>query len=242
MPVILIWFDLKPVRFFETQHNPEIDEKFHQLNIGNIGNVVYWWKFFEMIKNVPGDIVECGIGRGRSLIIISALNQMLDENEGGSRHIYGYDSFEDGFPEPTSEDASIRNPKKGEWSNSPSGKYQYTIDFIKTVLSSSGVSVDINDLTLTKGFFNESLLQHPKKQIALLHLDGDLYQSYKAPLEILFDRVSSGGIIVFDDFLAKNDKDESFPGARLAVKEFLKDEFNNLKISVVGTCYYIKPW
>ena len=229
---------MKPVREFETKHNEEIDEKYHQLNIGNIGNVVYWLKFFEMIEKIPGDIVECGVGRGRSLIIISALNQLFEKDEGGNRHIYGYDSFEDGFPEPTLEDASSRNPRKGEWSHSPSGKYQYTKDFIKKVLSLSEVSIE--SLTLTKGFFDQTLKEHPKKPIALLHLDGDLYQSYKIPLEILFNQVSSGGIIVFDDFLDKQEKGEPFPGARLAVKEFLKDEFEKLNTSVVGTNYYIK--
>ena len=37
-------------------------------------------KFFEMAKNVSGDIVECGIGRGRSMIILCALNYFFDKN------------------------------------------------------------------------------------------------------------------------------------------------------------------
>lgn len=59
---------MKQVKTFDTTHNKEIDEKFHQLNIGNIGNVIYWWEFLKAISEVPGDIVECGIGRGRSLV------------------------------------------------------------------------------------------------------------------------------------------------------------------------------
>ena len=38
---------MKQVKKFDAMHNAEIDEKFHQLNIGNIGNVIYWWKFLE---------------------------------------------------------------------------------------------------------------------------------------------------------------------------------------------------
>jgi len=92
-------------------YNADIDEKYHQLNIGNINNVIYWSKFFEMVKDVKGDIVECGVARARSLIILSTLNKIY----GLDRQIYGYDSFE-GFPEPTIEDVSFRNTKKGEWS------------------------------------------------------------------------------------------------------------------------------
>jgi hypothetical protein len=74
---------MKLLKQFEIDHNSEIDEKFHQLNIGNIGNVIYFWKFFKQIKDIQGDIVECGVGRGRSLIIVSALNNFLTKNEGG---------------------------------------------------------------------------------------------------------------------------------------------------------------
>jgi len=102
---------MKPLKIFETNHNSHIDEKFHQLDLGNIGNVVYWAKFFEITKNVPGDIVECGIGRGRSMLILCALNYLFDRNEGGQRQIFGYDSFK-GFPQPSKEDKSFRNPKK----------------------------------------------------------------------------------------------------------------------------------
>lgn len=229
---------MKPIKQFETKHNLEIDEKFHQLNLGNIGNVIYWMKFFEMSKNIPGNIVECGVGRARSLLIISALNFLLDKNEGGLRQIYGFDSFL-GFPEPTPEDESFRNPKKGEWSKSPSGKYLYSIDFIKEVLSKADITIDEKYITLKKGFFKESLLSYPKEPIAILHIDVDLYQSHKIVLENLYDKVSIGGIIVFDDIMAQNEP-QPFPGAKIAVKEFLGNDFNSLKVSVGGNYYYVK--
>ncbi|MBU4376237.1 MAG: TylF/MycF family methyltransferase [Candidatus Omnitrophica bacterium] len=232
---------MKIIKLFETAHNREIDEIFHQLNISNIGHVVYWYDFFKMTKSISGDIVECGVGRGRSLLILSALNYLFDKVEGGQRDIYGYDSFE-GFPEPTIEDESYRNPKKGEWSHSPSGKYKYTVDFIERVLFNGGIPADRSfDLKLIKGYFDHSLLHHPKNPIAILHIDGDLYQSYKAVLENLFDRVSSGGVIIFDDFLScEDEKKQRFPGARLAVKEFLNEEYDSIKVSNAGTYYYIK--
>jgi ubiquinone/menaquinone biosynthesis C-methylase UbiE len=57
-----------------------IASRFHQLNCGNIGNVVYWREFFRMAAGVAGDVVECGVGRGRSLLILAALNDLLDVN------------------------------------------------------------------------------------------------------------------------------------------------------------------
>ncbi len=224
---------------FESNHKPEIDEKFHQLNIGNIGNVIYWWKFFEIIKNISGDIVECGIGRGRSLLVISAINQLLDKNEGGERIIYAYDSFE-GFPEPTDEDKSARNPKKGEWSYSPSGKYKYSEDFIKLVLTEANISFKDNQLELKKGFFGDSLKNHPDRPIALLHVDGDLYQSYMDVLKLAYHKVVPGGLIVFDDFLSNNKESERWPGALIAVKDFLGEDYKKIIASERGTYFFIK--
>jgi len=230
---------MKQVKKFEINHNFQIDEKFHQLNLDNIGNVVYWTKFFEMIKNISGDIVECGIGRGRSLLILCTLNYFFDKNEGGQRQIFGYDSFE-GFPQPSIEDKSFRNPKKGDWKNSPSEKYEYTEEFINQVLNEANIPLNKINLTLKKGFFNESLLNHPDKPIAMLHVDGDLYESHKSVLEILFDRVSKGGIIIFDDVMSEEDLEDPFPGGRVAVKEFLKEKYDSLKVSMGGTYYLIK--
>lgn len=230
---------MKKLTQFKAKHNEEIDDKFHQLNVSSIGNVIYWWKFFEAISDIPGDIVECGVGRARSLLIISALNSFLDEKEGGKRKVYAYDSFE-GFPEPTPDDHSDRNSQKGDWATSPSGKYDYSIDFTKLVLSEAGLEYDDASLNITKGFFSESLVDHPDRPIALLHVDGDLYESYIDTLENLYDKVVSGGVIVFDDFQAEKNKNDKFPGARKAVKEFLGGKFDNLKISIGGTYYLIK--
>ena len=59
---------------------------------------------------IDGDIIECGVGRGVSLFTMGNISNLI----GLDRKLYGFDSFE-GFPEPTQEDRSYRNPQKGEW-------------------------------------------------------------------------------------------------------------------------------
>lgn len=227
---------MKKLYLFATKHSPNIDERFHQLNLDNIGNVVYWYNFFKIIRNVKGDVVECGVGRGRSLAIISALNYIFDAEEGGKRLIYGYDSFE-GFPEPTMEDSSYRNPKKGEWSFSPSGKYKYTPAFIKNIIKNSHIPT--KNLIIIKGFFEKTLIKNPCQSIAMLHIDCDLYQSYKTVLKLLYKKVSRGGLVVFDDIIADR-KNSAFPGALKAVKEFFGKDFIKMKISIAGKYFFQK--
>lgn len=221
---------------FEGPHPAAVDEAYHALSIGNIGNVLYWKAFFDMARDVPGTIVECGIGRGRSLLICAALNELLPPEEGGGRKIYGYDSFQ-GFPEPSREDDSPRQPKKGEWSRSPSGRYDYSPGFIAQVVANAGVT---SPPTLTPGFFGDSLKSYSGEPIALLHIDGDLYQSYLDTLQALWELVSIGGVVVFDDFLFEPVPGEPWPGARRAVAEFFAGKGQDLRESIRGTPYLIK--
>ena len=232
---------MKKLKIIESGgHNKEIDEKFHQLNLVNIANVIYWKDIFEKVKDINGDIVECGVGRGRSLIIISAINSLLDKNEGGDRKIYGYDSFE-GFPEPTKEDKSIRNSRKGDWAKSPTGVYEYSIEFTEMVLREAGIVFDDSKPTLTKGFFCDTLISHPDRPIAILHVDGDLYQSYLDVLNHLYDKVNHGGIVIFDDFFVEGPGNKKFPGARRAVKEYLGESYEKIEPTIGGTyCYFKK--
>jgi hypothetical protein len=231
---------MKCFRPFEGKHNPSIDEKFHQLTLSAIGRVVYWKHFFDLTKEISGDIVECGVGRGRSLLTISSLNFLMDSVEGGQRSIYAYDSFQ-GFPEPTIEDKSARDPKVGEWSHSPSGRYQYSPQFILQLLRDGGIPVDEMDMTITKGFFVDSLKSHPRRPIALLHVDCDLYQSYMDVLNSLFDLVQPGGVLVLDDVVAGADEGtEKFPGARKALGKFFGDKQANFEISIAGSYFYKK--
>ena len=230
---------MKLLNQIEPPHKSDLDEKFHQLNIHNIRDTLIWYEKLNEISGIKGCIVECGVGRGRSLLIIAALNKLLSKEEGGARNIFAYDSFE-GFPEPTKEDVSYRKPHKGEWSKSPSGKYTYTPEFIKLVLTEADVLFEDCNFTIKKGFFNDTLKTFPEEPIALLHIDADLYQSYKDVLLNLYNKVVVGGIVVFDDFFADESNNERWPGARVAVTEFLGEEVKKLKVSSKGSFYLIK--
>ena len=61
------------------------------------------------------------------------------------------------------------------------------------------------------------LTDNPHGRVALLHLDMDVYEPTRAALELLWDRLVKGGIVVVDDYNAVG-------GATRAVDEFLKDK------------------
>ena len=230
--------------FFQTPHPTSVDDFYHVFNSPNILNVVYWHEYFNMVRDVRGDIVECGIGRGRSLLTLLALESLFRTFEGYKpRTIHGLDSFQ-GFPEPTAEDASPRNPQKGEWSRSPNEQFEYSIQNLQEIISRAGIADSVrSDLRLLPGFFDETASRVAAEEIAILHLDSDLYASVLHPLVTLADKVVRGGIVVIDDYLLDDPQQatEPFPGARRAVDEFIAQRRDfALKVSVRGTPYLLK--
>lgn len=176
-------------------------------------NTMYFGSKFERISEVDGDVVECGVGFGHTLLIINSLSYQ----EGKGRRIWAFDSFE-GFPEPTVEDSSPRNPKKGEW------KVITTDDLDDILYRRCGLPDQTRrNLRVVKGYFENTLRNSGVEKIALLHLDVDLYGSYKTCLNELYQKVVPGGVILFDEYKQK-DTQEVFPGAAKAIDEFFADK------------------
>jgi hypothetical protein len=159
------------------------------INYGFLLHFLYFKEVYDLIATVEGDIVECGVGYGHSFLKLCCLAHF--ENKG--RLIYGFDSFE-GFPEPSKEDSSPRNPQKGEWNVA-------TVETIEQLLGDLGVEAAFikNNVRLIKGFFEESVHKFGEKSVAFLHLDVDLYKSYKVTLEYFWPKVAKGGVVLFDE-------------------------------------------
>jgi len=202
-------------------------------NFGTIARELYLEERFKSINDVKGDIVECGVGSGTSLFYMCVLNQLENKN----RTVYGFDSFE-GFPEPTKEDDSIRKPKKGEmdrgWASSTDGLRNSFIGMFQ------GREFNFS-LRLMKGFFEDSLNEDVieifrTSKIALLHLDVDLYDSYKVTLERLWPHVAEGGVVLFDEYRAAEIK---FPGSVVAIDEFFGELKSQIQYDENANRYYI---
>lgn len=180
-----------------------------QFDYGKIFNqLLYLSEQYKKVEHLSGDIVECGIGYSRTFQVLACL--VRKENK-AHRTLYGFDSFE-GFPEPHLEDKSARNPKKGEWKVLTPAQLHRIL--VQLRLGEEFVDAHIR---VVKGFFEETLPQTNVKEIALLHLDVDLYQSYKTCLELLFPKVVQGGMVLFDEYDTPN-----WPGAKKAIDEYFK--------------------
>lgn len=194
----------------------------------NTARLLYFREMVKLTEGIEGEIVECGVGMGRSLASIMLIVKHL----GDSRSVWGFDSFE-GFPDPNEIDLTVaRKPRKGDYSVS-----QESVNtFLKYAIDDE--SFHRSRLTLVKGFFENTLGKYPHEKISLLHLDVDIYDSYKVCLETMYPKLSTGGIVTFDEYLREAN---NFPGAAKAIDEFFLDKdvtFHRCKF--YGKYYVIK--
>ena len=217
-------YSIKKIKSSHKKYVTNID------NLRQYKSLTYWNNHFNHLSanDVDGDIVECGVGNGQTLSYI-LFNLSYNEKHFNRRYI-GFDSFQ-GFPEPTDEDNSPRNPKKGEW-------HHTNEEFVISNLNDLGFK-DINykKIKFIKGFYDRTFQQYKDNitKISLLHIDCDLYSSTKISLETWFDKIEENGIIVFDEYL---NAAIEFPGAVKAIDEFLGVDKNKIRVCPYTKQYY----
>lgn len=141
---------------------------------------------------IPGDLVECGVWRGGSAMVMAHTLLRLGE----TRPIYLYDTFE-GMTEPTDADVSMDGvPARKTWR----GKHRCEagIDDVRKNMASTGYPMEC--VHLEKGRVEATLPVNDHSQIALLRLDTDWYESTRLELEILYPLLAQRGVLIVDDY------------------------------------------
>jgi hypothetical protein len=186
-----------------------------------VGRLLYFADMLERTSGLSGDIVECGVSIGHGALLFL----LLDEQFGLERTYYGFDSFE-GFPDPVEKDEVTPIKGKGFFANAP--------EVVLRTLRDGRLpdSVIEQRVRLVKGWFQDTVPQY-HGSIAILHLDCDLYQSYLTCLESLYDKVVSGGVIMFDEYDGR-----WWPGARKAIDEFFAHKPENIEKHNRGNRYF----
>lgn len=144
----------------------------------------------EVIKNnIEGDFIETGVWRGGATILMSGILKAYGiEN----RNVWVADSF-DGLPQPNM-------------------KYKYDVNSNFHTMQPLKVTIDdvknnfrkynlLNEqVKFLKGWFKDTLPTAPIEKLAILRLDGDMYESTIDALNNLYPKLSVGGYIIIDDY------------------------------------------
>lgn len=158
-------------------------------------------------RDVPGDVAECGVYRGGTLVPIT----LAVRHHRRPRHVFGFDSFQ-GFDDTVEIDVALGGQEDG--TRRVHGFDDTSRDLVQRKIDWLGLG---STATLVPGYFQDTLAPAvADRTFAFVHLDCDLYQSYKDCLEFFWPRVAPGGIVLFDEY-----DDPSWPGCNLAVDEFV---------------------
>lgn len=135
------------------------------------------------------------------------------------RTLWLYDTF-DGMSAPTSDDVDFlgqtaetlmqqqdREQATSVWCKSP-------LDDVRETMQAT--CYPKSQIRYIEGKVEETLPFHAPDQISILRLDTDWYESTKCELEVLFPRLSPGGILIVDDY-------GHWKGCRKAVDEYFKE-------------------
>jgi O-methyltransferase len=162
---------------------------------------------------IPGAIVECGVWRGGSCMAAALTLKRLGATD---RELYLYDTFA-GMTRPGGFDLDQSDKSAlATWERSQAGdvnRWCYaSLEEVERNLASTGYPPQ--RLHFVKGDLLETLPGTAPDAIAILRLDTDFYESTKHALAHLFGRLSTGGVLIIDDY-------GHWQGAKKAVDEHL---------------------
>lgn len=146
-------------------------------------------------SGIQGALVDCGTWNGGSTILLS--------RGAPGRQTWAFDSFE-GLPEPSDLDGDRSWDHIGDCLGS---EQRLRAGFVRFA--------DPDVLHVRKGWFEATLPPAAPEvgAVAVLHCDGDWYESVKVTLETFYPRIPSGGLIAVDDY-------GHWVGAREATDDF----------------------
>lgn len=203
-PIISIVHDVRLPR--RTKPHPSACPTGYNINI--------LLRMIDRTVHIEGDIAECGVFRGASLVPMAVYLKQAAPR----KHLFGFDSFQ-GFDNSILLDISM---------DAPPEPCKHVGAFSQT--SCSMVLGKLRrfraeNVTLIPGYFRDSLPRCSDHRFSFVYLDLGIYQANKECLEYFYPRLSSGGIILVNGYNAP-----PWPGCNRAVDEFLVGKPEKLQL------------
>jgi O-methyltransferase len=155
-------------------------------------------------NDVQGDFVEAGVWRGGACIFIAGY---LKAHGILNRKVWLMDSFE-GLPKPNAKEYP-----------QDAGDYHHTFSQLAVDVETVKENFRVFDLLdsnvkFVKGYFSDTAAPTAGMidKIAILRLDGDMYESTMVILESLYPKLSPGGMLIIDDY--------SLPNCKKAIQDY----------------------
>jgi O-methyltransferase len=140
--------------------------------------------------DIPGDLIEAGVWRGGAAILMRAVLAAYGVSD---RCVWVADSFQ-GLPPP--------NPDEypGDEGLDLSGNPELAVSVEQVKANFARYGLLDEQVQFLVGWFKDTLPVAPIEQLAVLRIDGDLYESTMDALVALYPKLSVGGYLIVDDY------------------------------------------
>jgi Macrocin-O-methyltransferase (TylF)/Coenzyme PQQ synthesis protein D (PqqD) len=166
---------------------------------------------------VPGDFLEAGVCHGGASIFLRALQVAYGEAD---RTTWVADSFA-GVPPPTH---PVDREHKLDLTEERVPWMANSLEAVRDNFETYDLLSD--RVRFLPGLFADTLPAAPVERLAILRIDGDLYESTRDALDALYDRVSDGGYVIVDDY-------GCLEPCRLAVDDFIAERDLDVELHTV---------
>ncbi len=188
-------------------------------HVTRLAKALAQYELYKSILHLPGQVVECGVYKGVSLVRLATYREMLESPY--SRKLLAFDVFGK-FPKQDNvfDARFIASFEQSGGDGIPVGEMRRVFEH-KAI---QNVELIEGDVLVTVPAYRQ---QHPELKIALLHVDVSVYEPSLVCLRELYDLVVKGGIVMLDDFA-------TVAGETRAIDEFFADKdvlFEKLPIS-----------
>ena len=143
-----------------------------------------------LAANVPGDFIETGVWRGGMTILMRALLAVYGVTD---RRVWVADSFQ-GLPAPNVD----KYPADRDVALQTIEELRVSLDQVRSHFDRYGLLDD--QVRFLPGWFRDTLPTAPIDKLALIRLDGDMYESTTDALSALYPKLSLGGYVIVDDY------------------------------------------
>ena len=151
---------------------------------------------------IPGDFMETGVWRGGAVMMMRAVLKAYGITY---RRVIAADSFA-GLPPPSEGVAPDAGAELHTWADFAVSLADVKANFARYDLLDEQV-------VFLEGLFKDTLPTAPVSELAVLRLDGDMYESTRDGIVNLYPKLSRGGTLIADDY-------HLFEAHRAAIDEY----------------------
>lgn len=143
-----------------------------------------------LAENIGGDLIETGVWRGGCTVLMRAI---LEAHGDTTRTVWVADSFA-GLPPPDAD----RFPADRDDTHHAIDYLRVSEEEVRETFRRYGLLDD--QVRFLAGWFKDTLPRAPIDRLAVLRLDGDMYESTIQALDSLYPKLSPGGFAIVDDY------------------------------------------